>query len=111
MTPEQFRRMALKLPEAVEMAHMSHPDFRTHGRIFATLGPDSDRAMVKLSPEEQRWFMGREPKVFRPAAGAWGIRGSTLISLRNAKVGTVREALGAAWHCASKAPPRKARTP
>ena len=54
MTPDGFRRLALSLPEAIESAHMGHPDFRVGGRIFATLGsPDSSHGMVKLKPDQQ----------------------------------------------------------
>src|SRR6266496_4073323 len=38
MTSNEFRKMALGFPGTVESAHMSHPDFRVEGRIFATLG-------------------------------------------------------------------------
>jgi len=38
MTPNEFRELALNFPEAIESAHMRHPDFRVGGRIFATLG-------------------------------------------------------------------------
>ncbi len=42
MTPNEFRELALSFPEAIESAHMHHPDFRVGGRIFATLGyPDA----------------------------------------------------------------------
>jgi len=37
MTPNEFRELALSFPEAIESAHMRHPDFRVGGRIFATL--------------------------------------------------------------------------
>jgi hypothetical protein len=47
---EMFRRIALALDGAVEHAHHGHPDFRAHGRIFATLGhPDSQWGMVALT--------------------------------------------------------------
>ena len=52
MTANEFRRIALALPEAEQRSHMSHPDFRVGGKIFATLGyPDKSRGMVKLSPK------------------------------------------------------------
>ena len=38
MTVNQFRRLALSLPEVAERGHMDHPDFRVGGKIFATLG-------------------------------------------------------------------------
>ena len=67
MTANEFRKMALEFPGTVESAHMSHPDFRVEGRIFATLGyPDDSWGMVKLTAEQQRAFMKRGPGVFRP---------------------------------------------
>jgi hypothetical protein len=64
MTPASFRKLALALPEAVEAAHMDHPDFRVVGKIFATLGyPDEPRGMVKLTPEQQADFVGKAPKI------------------------------------------------
>ena len=42
MTADDFRRIALGLPQAVEQSHMGHADFRVGGKIFATLGyPDA----------------------------------------------------------------------
>ena len=80
MTADKFRSLALSLPEVSESAHMGHPDFRVSGKIFATLGPDEDWGMVKLKPDEQASFIRAEPDIFRPASGAWGRRGSTIIS-------------------------------
>ena len=65
MTAEEFRKTALSLPETWEAAHMSHPDFRVGGKIFATLSPAGQGwAMVKLTPEQQESFVQAEPKVF-----------------------------------------------
>jgi len=99
MTPNDFRELALSLPEVIESAHMRHPDFRVGGRIFATLGyPDEDSAMVKLAKDAQREFVRRNPRVFKPVKGAWGRQGSTNVYLPAAEVEGVREALTAAWH-------------
>src|SRR5579862_9707372 len=97
MTADQFRKLALKLPGAVEASHMKHPDFRIDGKIFATLGyPDQQHAMVKLTPAQQRRFLRMAPKMFKPCSGKWGERGATNVILRAARVGVIREALGAA---------------
>src|SRR5687768_15908347 len=97
MTANQFRRLALALPEAVEQSHMEHPDFRVGGKIFATLGPDEDWAMVKLTPEQQASFIAGDSVAFAPASGAWGRGGCTIIQLRKAKASSVEPALIAAW--------------
>lgn len=97
MTPEQFRKLALALPEAVESEHMSHPDFRIRKKVFATLGPDGDWGMVKLTPAQQASWGKREPEVFEPVPGAWGERGCTRVVLAAAKSASVRRALVEAW--------------
>lgn len=98
MTSNDFRRLALSLPEATEQSHMDHPDFRVAGRIFATLNyPESGWGMVKLTPIEQETFMKAQPGVFVPCAGAWGRRGATSVRLKAARKHTVRRALLAAW--------------
>jgi len=100
MTPEDFRRIALDLPETEERSHMDHPDFRVKGKIFATLGaPDAGWGMVKLKPDEQARLMKSNPDVFVPASGAWGKGGATHVRLGRGGVdkATLRAALLAAW--------------
>jgi hypothetical protein len=97
MTADQFRRLALSLPEAVEASHMNHPDFRVGGKIFATLGPDETWGMVKLTPEQQKAVLRSSRAAFRPASGAWGRRGATIVDLAKAEKILVEEALTSAW--------------
>ena len=98
MTSQDFRRMALSLPETSEQSHMEHPDFRVGGKIFATLGhPSYGWGMVKLTPEQQDTFMKAAPKVFVPVKGGWGRRGATNVILRAATKTSLRSALVAAW--------------
>jgi hypothetical protein len=98
MTPEDFRQLALDLPEATESSHMAHPDFRVRGKVFATLGyPDQNWGMVKLPPEQQELLSKAEPDVFVPAKGGWGRQGATSVLLKAAKKTAVRGALLAAW--------------
>jgi hypothetical protein len=105
MTPADFRAIALSMPEASENAHMNHPDFRVGGKIFASLGyPDEEHGMVVLPPEEQARLMKSHPKVFSPAAGAWGRRGSTTVDLEAVDKATLRKALEIAWR--KRAPKR-----
>jgi len=98
MTEDAFRKMALSLPQAIESAHMDHPDFRVRGKIFATLGyPKQGWGMVKLTPEQQEQFVQNEPEIFVPAAGAWGRGGSTTVWLAKATDDAVFTAIVAAW--------------
>ena len=98
MTPGDFRKLALSLPETAERAHMNHPDFRVAGKIFATLAyPDKTRGMVKLSPEDQHYFSKDHPDTFVPVKGAWGKKGATSVVLKVAKKGVLAKAIRAAW--------------
>ncbi len=98
MTPSDFRRLALSLPDAIEAAHMGHPDFRVGGKIFATLAyPRPGLGMVILTPEQQELFVRSEPKAFTPVSGGWGRQGCTHVRLRVAKKAAVQEALTMAW--------------
>jgi|SRR5579863_4301266 len=98
MTANEFRKIALSLPEAEERQHMDHPDFRVAGKIFATLGyPDTGLGMVKLAPEQQHYFTKDYPDTFVPVKGAWGRRGATFVHLELVKRETLCQALEAAW--------------
>ena len=95
---DDFRRIALSFPGVEERAHMGHPDFRVGGKIFATLGsPNAEWGMVGLLPEQQALAMEAEPDSFKPAAGAWGRGGSTLVKLDAVSDEWLERALDWAW--------------
>jgi hypothetical protein len=97
MTPEDFRRLALSLPEAVELAHLGTPDFRVRGKIFASVSESKSVATLKLQRGQQEMVCAAEPELFRPVAGYWGESGWTELRLERADVATVRSALAMAW--------------
>ena len=98
MTANDFRRLALELPETSEAAHMAHPDFRVAGKIFATLGyPSSAWGTLKLTPKQQKLLVDTDADTYVPAAGAWGRRGYTSVRLRTARKPVVERALYTAW--------------
>ncbi len=82
---------------------MDHPDFRVGGRIFATLGsPGKDHGMVALLPEQQELAIEDEPDAFKPAAGAWGRGGSTLVDLAKVPDDWLERTLNWAWENKSR---------
>jgi hypothetical protein len=104
---DDFRRIALSFPGAEERAHMGHPDFRVGGKIFATLhAPGKGSGAVMLLPEQQELAMDAEPDAFRPAAGAWGRGGSTLVKLDAVPDEWLERTLEWAW---AKRAPAKGR--
>ena len=115
MTANEFRSLALNMDGATEGAHMGHPDFRTNGRIFATLYPDNERGMVQLKPEQQADFLLVDQSAFAPANGAWGRQGSTTVQLAVVNEDTLGEAMTLAWQntvkAAAQAKPKRAGKP
>jgi len=102
LTPNQFRSIALALDDAIESAHMGHPDFRANGRIFATLHPGNESGMVKLTPEQQQDFLREGPDAFVPASGAWGRQGCTTVNLAAVDEDMLGEAITLAWRNTKK---------
>lgn len=97
ISPDDFRRLALSMPQAIESAHMGTVDFRC-GKIFATLGnPDASWAMVKLTPDQQEMRVAAEPDVFVPVPGGWGRGGATRLRLAACDEVTALGALSEAW--------------
>ena len=62
MTPDDVRRLALDLPDVVELAHHGFPSFRAGARrrIFATL-PTDEVLRVMLEPESIREAVAEWP--------------------------------------------------
>jgi hypothetical protein len=98
---KDFRRLALALDGVIESAHMGHPDFRAHGRIFATIQHDPAWGGLMLTPEQQQHFLRDHPAAFKPAAGAWGASGSTLVHFASIDEETIGEVLTLAWQNAA----------
>ena len=97
MNHQDFRRIVLALSDAVEGAHMGHPDFRLKNRIFATIHPDPKHGMVKLTPDQQQMFVRDYPKIFAPENGAWGRAGCTRVTFAGADEEVIGEAITLAW--------------
>ena len=99
------------MKDAVEGAHMDHPDFRVNGRIFATLHHDRKWGMVNLTPEQQQAFVRDLPDAFKPENGAWGRQGCTAVCLAKVDEDTLGEALTLAWRNAAEKKRGKKRRP
>ena len=101
-TAALFRKLALALPNAIESAHMGHPDFRVlcadgKLRIFATLSAEvNGRGVLKLTLEQQASFCEELPEAFEPVQGGWGRMGMTYVTLQGVEPDTLLGALSTA---------------
>ncbi|WP_438040993.1 MmcQ/YjbR family DNA-binding protein [Sorangium sp. So ce128] len=92
---EEFQRLALSLPEAEEQDHFGKPSFRVRGKIFATHWVAEERAVLKLSLEEQDSLVQAQPDVF--SVTPWGHQGWTRVELRRVDRTLLEELLVGAW--------------
>jgi hypothetical protein len=65
------RAIALALPEAVEGAHMGHPDFRVRSRIFATMPAKGLQMNMRTTPTNLDALTRADPRSYR---AVWGAR-------------------------------------
>jgi hypothetical protein len=104
MDADEFRAIALALPEAVEQPHFDRPSFRVRKRIFATLHPAEGRAVLKLSRLAQEALVASDPQTF--ALTPWAHQGWTSVNLERVEAAELRELIAEAW--AEVAPKRLA---
>jgi hypothetical protein len=93
-TVDDFRRLALALPEAVEGAHMGHADFRVRNRIFATL-PGGALGVVKTTRDDGEALAAANAAIYE--AKPWGPTTWLRICLPAADAGEVADLVAEAW--------------
>lgn len=77
---------------------MGNPDFRTGGRIFATLSLEREGyGVLALTPDQQAAMVADAPEIFSPVSGGWGRMGLTRILLSAATRDILEGALRTAW--------------
>lgn len=97
LTQDEYRGLALSMPEAAEGSHFENADFRVRGKIFATLRASDGRAVLKLEPDQQSLLMEANPGLFEPVPGSWGMKGWTVLKLDCAEADIARHAMTLAW--------------
>jgi hypothetical protein len=94
MKCNDVRKLALSLPEATEEDHWGRPSFRVRGKIFATLWPKEERAVVKLARDHQEMLFSTMPKVFTTISRQ---QGWTFVELKAIDAVTLKSVLTTAW--------------
>ncbi len=94
---DNFRKMALSLPEVTEQPHFHLASFRIKNKIFATLNTAEKKAMLKLTLVEQSVFSDIDRNIIYPVPGGWGKQGATFIELTKVKKDIFKDALESAW--------------
>lgn len=95
--PAKFREIALAMPEATEGSHFEAMDFRVGGKIFATWRADRQRAVVKLTPDDQRMLAETMGGMVTAVDGGWGLKGWSRLDLDRVDEAEARHVIATAW--------------
>ena len=105
LTRDDVRACALAQPEAYEASHFDVQDFRVNKKIFCTLHPDTARAVLKFTPEDQHNLLDGD--VLRRPDDRWGVKGWTYLYYEKLEPTRLPELIRLAW--ATVAPRRLLR--
>lgn len=106
MTPAAFRKLALSMPDAVELPHFQRTSFRVGKKIFATMTADGREAMVPVRPLVRCFeLLESNPEVFFSHGGWTERNGSVGIRLAKVNAKLIADLVRDAWQ--RVAPKRK----
>lgn len=92
-----LRQLAMSFPDTTEEPHFDKISFRVKKKIFSTFDEKNNRAVVKLSLQDQSLFCTFDKTVMHPVKGTWGGQGWTVIELDNVKKEMLKDALKTAY--------------
>jgi len=95
MTIDDFRRIALSMPEAEELTGLGYPNFCAGRNSFATI--EDSTAVLRLTRDQQATLVAMAPEMFAPASSGWGRLGRTIVRLGSGDEAILRDAVAAAW--------------
>ena len=94
MTTEQFRQLAMSLPDTIENPHFDRAAFKViKKRIFATMHEKSETVNLKLSPLDQSVFCSFGQGAVYPVPNKWGLQGWTTFDLKKVPEEFMKDAL------------------
>jgi hypothetical protein len=97
ITFDEFRALALSLPEVTQEPHFEKTSFRVNKKIFATYDVVTKIACLKLSDIDQDVFCLINQKMIYPVTNKWGKQGWTLFELDKIDSAIFEDALRTAY--------------
>ncbi len=97
VTIQKFRKLALSLPEAIELPHFDKASFRVGKKIFATLDEKKKRGCLMFTPVDQSVFAAIDKTILYPVPNKWGLKGATFVELDNVSDEILLDALTTAY--------------
>jgi predicted DNA-binding protein (MmcQ/YjbR family) len=97
ITPDDFRQLALGLPEATEAPHFADVSFRVKQKIFASLNVSEGTAVLKLTELQQSVYCVWDTTACYPVRNKWGKQGWTVLQLAKVDAEFAADILNASY--------------
>ena len=97
MDSQLARAMALDMPGTAEKDHFGRPGFSVKKKIYCTLWITENKAVLKLTVDQQTSLSEQYPDAFAPVPNKWGQHGWTNVLMAHLSERTFRFALDLAW--------------
>ena len=97
MDSQTARFMALDMPGTLEMEHYGRPSYSVKKKIYLTLWIEEDRAVLKLTMEQQTILSEEHPSAFAPVPTKLGKHGWTSVYMDHINERLFRYAMDLAW--------------
>ena len=86
MDERAAKAMALDMPGTAEKDHHGRPSFSVKKKIYLTLWPEDQKAVMKFTLEQQALLSEEHPDAFAPVPNKWGQHGWTEVEIGRAHV-------------------------
>ena len=97
VTVEDFRLLALSLPDVVELPHFELTSFRVNKKIFASMDEAKHRVCLMLNVVDQSVFASHDLSIIYPVPNKWGQKGATYVELDTVHPDLLKDALEVAY--------------
>jgi hypothetical protein len=89
--------MALDMPGTAEKEHFGRPSYSVKKKTYLTVWPDEQRAVLKLTVQQQAAFGEEHPDTFTPVDTKLGKYGWTSVALDHVSERLFRYVMDLAW--------------
>ena len=97
MDSQTVRAMALDMPGTVEKEHFGRPSYSVKKKTYITLWSAEQRAVMKMTPQQQAAFCEEHPDAFVPVQHALGKHGWTSVHMGDISERLFRYVVDLAW--------------
>ena len=105
-TEDEYRQIALSLPEVVEESHYGSPAFKVGKTFLTRLREDGENVVLPMNRDEREFWIDQEPDIFH-VTKHYQNGGAVLVRLAKVDAERLEDLLRSAWLLVAKPAVRK----